>query len=108
MADRHSRNLSFAEFATVARRVAEHARALGLVAPAFRSPPRVAGADRTLRRAAVGGVVAVRLAGRARDAVVADLVEGVVAVNRLAGDEATRARAVLVESVATGGAPRAA
>ena len=87
---------SYVQFADTARRVADRARALGLVVPAFRSPPRVAGADRTLRRRADGGsVVAVRVHGRAPAAVVADLVEGVVAANGLSGEDAAAVRAAL-------------
>ena len=81
------------EFSVVARAVASTARALGLDAPGFRSPPSRAGADRTLRRWPDGRcVVAVRVAGRPFHAVVDDLVEGVVAANRLTGDAAGEAR----------------
>ena len=107
MADR----TSFAQFTTLARRVGDQARGLGLVPPSFRSPPRVPGVDRTLRRPAAGGVVvAVRVDGRAAAAVVSDLVEGVIAANRLAGEEADRARQALLAAVPppTGGRPRCA
>lgn len=97
--------VSFAQFSSLARRVAEQARGLGLVAPAFRTPPRVAGTDRTVRRqhdGRPGGVVAVRLAGRGAEAVVGDLVDGVIAVNGLGGDDAARARSALLAGVAAG------
>lgn len=103
--------VSFVQFSLLARRVAEQARGLGLVPPAFRTPPRVAGADRTLRRGrdgTVGGVVAVRLADRGAPEVVGDLVEGVIAVNGLGGDDATRARSALLAAIPVGGAGRAA
>jgi hypothetical protein len=105
MPDRPTRPVSFAQFSRLARHVAESARALGLAAPAFRTPPRLAGADRTLRRAAAGGgapagvVVAVRLAERAPAAVVADLVDGVVAANHLDGPDAARVRRALLDAV---------
>ena len=71
-------------FASIARRLAEEARRHGLLAPAFRSPPRVPGARRTIRRFSDGSaVVAVVVRGRPGDDVVSDMVEGVVVANRL-------------------------
>jgi hypothetical protein len=103
MADRPPVTVSFAQFGALARRIADQAHGLGLVAPSFRTPPRVDGVDRTLRRRADGtGVVAVRIQGRSPAAVVADLVEGVLAVNRLGGDEATRVRTALLAGVNLG------
>jgi hypothetical protein len=90
-----------AEFARVARRLADSARALGLVVPGFRSPPRLPGADRTIRRGGAGSsLVAVRSHDRPWAAVVADLIEGVVVANRLDQRTALRARAALWEAVA--------
>lgn len=87
-------------FARSARALASEARRRGLTAPAFRSPPGLAGADRTLRRQPGGGtVVAVRLRGRRLHAVVADLVDGVVAANGLSGPAAERLRASLWHAV---------
>lgn len=78
-------------------------RRLGLQAPSFRSPPGLAGATRTIRQRASGPpVVAVRHQGRQPAAVVADLVEGVVVANRLAGGDAMRARSALWEAVSVG------
>jgi hypothetical protein len=87
-------------FAAVARRLADAARATGLRAPAFRSPPRIPGAARSLRRYPGGAVVSVRLHRRPLDAVIADMVEGVIVANRLSGEAALRARTFLAESVA--------
>lgn len=87
-------------FAAVARTLGEAARERGLVVPAFRSPPRLSGASRTLRRWPGGGAtVSVEVAGRPREAVVADMVEGVVVANGLAGAAATRLRTTLWEAV---------
>lgn len=109
MADRSPASVSFAQFGALARRIADQARGLGLVAPSFRTPPRVAGVDRTLRRRTDGsGVVAVRVQGRTTAAVVADLVEGVLAVNRVAGDDATRLRTALLAGVNLGRVRRVA
>lgn len=110
MADRPT-SVSFAQFSALARRVADQARGLGLEPPAFRTPPKVDGADRTLRRTpdgGRGGVVAVRLSGRTAAAVVADLVEGVVAVNSLGGDDAVRVRSALLAGISLGASRRAA
>ena len=51
-------------------------RRRGLVAPSFRSPPRLADVDRSLRRHPNGAVVSVRTAGRPWPAVVSDMIEG--------------------------------
>ena len=86
-------------FAATARRLGDAARAAGLAVPAFRSPPRVAGALRTVRRYPGGTVVSVRLRDRSPDAVAADMVEGIVVTNRLSGDAALRARTLLAEAL---------
>jgi hypothetical protein len=86
-------------FAATARRLGDAARAAGLAVPAFRSPPRVAGARRTVRRYPGGTVVSVQLRGRPHEAVAADMVEGVVVTNRLSGDAALRARTMLAEAL---------
>lgn len=90
-------------FATTARVLGEAARRLDLAAPGFRSPPRVAEVDRSLRRRGEELVVAVRLRGRPWPAVVADMVEGVVATNELREAAASRARAGLWEALAAQG-----
>lgn len=86
------------QFASAARALADEARRLGLAAPGFRSPPRMADADRTMRRQPEGRTtVAVRVRGRPWPAVLADLIEGVVVVNGLSGPPADRLRAQLWE-----------
>ena len=83
------------------------ARSMGLEAPGFRSPPRLVGVDRSVRRrrsttgAAAPAVVSVRVRDRPWPAVLADMVEGVVVANGLVAPEADRARSALWESVAT-------
>jgi hypothetical protein len=80
-----------------------------MVVPAFRSPPRLPGAARTLRRWAGGGAtVSVEVRGRPHEAVVADMVEGVVVVNGVSGAEATRLRTALWEAVLSAPAPHVA
>ena len=86
---------SAARFALTARRLADEARRLGLRAPAFRSPPRVVGTDRTIRRRRGHVTVAVRSRDRPWPAVVADLIEGIVIANQLCVADAGRIRADL-------------
>lgn len=86
-------------FARVARVLNDAAHRLGLVAPGFRSPPGLPGSDRTIRRADRGAVVAVRLRGRPFEAVVADMVDGVVAANHLDPDASRRVRVLLTQAV---------
>ena len=95
-------------FAAAVRALTIEARRAGLVVPSFRSPPRLAGVDRSLRRRNGGGAtVAVVVRERPWAAVLADMVDGVIATNRLSGPAADRARARLW--VALGGeAPAAA
>ena len=90
-------------FAAAARRLAAASRARGLVVPGFRSPPRVPGVSRTIRRRSEGpAVVAVDVRGRPFPAVAADMVEGVLVANRLEGAEAERHRAALLAAVLDG------
>jgi hypothetical protein len=90
-------------FAAAARVVGHVARQRGLTVPGFRSPPRVPGADRTLRRRDDGGaVVAVRLKGRPWMASVSDMVDGVVVTNRLTGPDADALRRALWAALEAG------
>lgn len=89
----------YAQFAGAARVLASRAHRHGLRPPGFRSPPRIVGVDRSLRRFNNGVVVSVLLRGRPFVAVLSDMVEGVVAANSLAGREAELARKVLWQSV---------
>jgi hypothetical protein len=92
------------EFAAVARTLTREARRRGLVGPSFRCPPRLVGIDRSIRRRTDGAVVSIRLTGRPRGAVIADMVEGVVVANALRPPAADRLRTELwaaLESAAT-------
>jgi hypothetical protein len=82
-------------FARLARSLADAARAQGLRAPTFRSPPRLPEVTRSIARRGPAVTVAVALRGRPWPAVVADMVEGVVAANRLTGVRADHLRAAL-------------
>jgi len=92
-----SRSLMFAE---TARLLGEAARRERWRVPSFRSPPRVLGRDRTIRRHRDGSVVvAVNLSDRPFVAVIADMVEGTVAANELEGVDADRCRRALWTAV---------
>ncbi|MEZ5138280.1 MAG: hypothetical protein R2702_19780 [Acidimicrobiales bacterium] len=87
-------------FAATVRTLGTAARARGLVVPGFRSPPRRPGMERTVRRAADGtATISVALRDRPFQAVIADLIEGIVVVNELDGVEAARLRTALWEAV---------
>jgi hypothetical protein len=83
------------EFSHAARLLGREARRRRLVAPSFRCPPRVVGAQRTVRRHSGGVVVAVQLRDRPWLAVLADMIEGVVVANRLQPPSADRLRTEL-------------
>jgi hypothetical protein len=91
-------------FAAAARSLGDAARAQGLAVPGFRSPPRLHGVTRSLRRRPDGGVtIAVALRDRPWVAVLADMIEGVVVANGLAGAPADRCRTALWSAVEGGG-----
>ena len=81
------------QFGEIARNVSNRARSLGLSSPVFKSPPRIVGVSRTVRRRDDGqAVVAVAFRNRPTGAVIADLIEGVLVVNELDGAQACRLR----------------
>jgi len=92
--------VSALQFAVLARRLADEARRLGLVPPAFRSPPGLDGPRRAVRRHRGGRTtVVVRREGRRTADVAADMVDGVVVANSLAGRRAVTCRAALAAVV---------
>ena len=92
-------------FAELVRAVSAVARRRKLRVPVFRSPPRLADVDRTLRRSVDGTVVvAVRLTDRPFAAVQSDVIAGIVAANGLEGQAADRFRRAAWAAV-DGGAP---
>ncbi len=93
-------------FAEMARRLGQDARRLGHDVPTFRSPPRIAGTRRSIRRRADGSAsVAVQLRGRPLLAVASDMVDGIAAANRLTGRAADALRDELWATVAEVAAP---
>jgi hypothetical protein len=87
-------------FARTVQALGATARALQLVVPGFRSPPRLVGVQRSIKRAPGGATVAVAVRGRPWPAVQADLIEGIIAANRLTSPAADRAREALWGAIA--------
>lgn len=87
-------------FAETARLLAAVARHHELKVPGFRCPPRVPGANRTIRWAPSGScIVSVRVRDREVSDVVADMVEGVLVANQLTGQTADGWRIALRAAV---------
>jgi hypothetical protein len=87
------------DFAESVRLVCSAARSNELAVPAFRSPPRISGVDRSLTRSPAGeAVVSIRLANRPLVAVQADLIDSVLHVNRTPPEVARRFRAAAWEA----------
>lgn len=81
------------QFGEAARSLANRAKSLGLTTPVFKSPPRIVGVSRTIRhRPDRQAVVSVAFRGRPWNAVLADMIDGVLHVNELTGADASRAR----------------
>ena len=80
----------------MSRIVAGEARRRGLTGPSFRSPPRLHGVTRSVRRYPNGQwLVSVRCRGRPLADVAADMVDGVLAANDLQGAAADGWRVTL-------------
>lgn len=88
---------STTKFTAAARALAHATAEVGLAVPGFRSPPRIVGVNRTLKRApsGEGGVVAVRLSGRPFTAAIGDMIEGVIVLNNLDATAADQVRSLL-------------
>lgn len=87
-------------FAEAARQLGVALRGRGLTVPSFRSPPREVGRRRTLSRHGDGSVtVSVMVRNRVWEAVLADMIEGIVAANRIHGIDAEALRDLLWEAL---------
>lgn len=80
------------DFALAVRAIGRELRRRGLHVPSFRSPPRLVGVTRTLRRVPTGAVVAVQLKDRPWVAVLSDMIEGAIVANDLRPPLADRLR----------------
>ena len=83
------------DFGSAARALGRAARLRGLVVPVFASPPSRPDLDRAIRRRNGSPIVSVRLKGRPRGAVLADMIEGIVVANHLTAARADLARSTL-------------
>ena len=96
-------------FAEAARQLGMAVRGQGLVMPSFRSPPREVGRRRTVARHGDGSVtVSVMVRNRVWEAVLADMIEGVVVANWLDGIDAEILRDQLWEALEDESAQREA
>ena len=95
-------------FARAVQVLTAAARGLGLVVPGFRSPPRLVGVQRSIKRWSGGATIAVVVRDRPWPAVLADLIEGIVAANGLTSPAADRVRADLWDALQAEAAPRRA
>lgn len=87
-------------FTATARTLGTAARRHDLIVPGFRTPPKLIGAERTIRRHPSGGAtISVVVRGRPFQAVIADMIEGIIVTNGLTGAAATRLRTELWENV---------
>jgi hypothetical protein len=84
-----------ARFGETARSLGRAARLRGLDVPTFRYPPGLSGVQRSIRRRSGSATIAVVVRGRPWGAVVADMVEGVIAANDLDPGRADTVRAAL-------------
>lgn len=101
-----STGASALQFSETVRQVVGLARRHRLRPPVFRSPPGLDGVDRSIRRRPNGTVVvAVRRTGRPLAAVQADVIDGVLAANRIVGEPADRFRHAAWDRLAGSGAP---
>lgn len=92
--------VTFAGFTSLALLLSAWARANDLQVPQYRSPPRMLGVTRTLRRTPGSRpVVSVRLVGRDRSRVVRDMVDGLLAVNPQPGPGSVGASGVSVSKL---------
>lgn len=91
--DRQPPRTTATQFSECVRITVTLARRRGLRPPAFRSPPRIEGVDRSIQRRRNGAVtVAIRRGDRPFAAIQGDVIEGVVVANHLSGEPADRFR----------------
>ena len=76
-------------FAAIGRILTGQALSLGVIAPSFRSPPRIPGVRRSVTRNRDGSItVSVIVSRRPLSAVIADMIDGVVLTSGLKAVEA--------------------
>ena len=93
-------------FAIVAKTISQVVASCGLEVPGFKSPPRSGDVDRTVRRLSRGSVVAVRIKDRPFEAVIADMIDGVVVCNDMSTERAGKLRNLLWGAATQTGRPQ--
>mgnify|MGYP001187986673 FL=1 len=86
-------------FSIVAKVITQVGARCGIEVPGFKSPPRSADLDRTVRRQSSGSVVAVRIRDRPFEAVIADMIEGVILCNDVPIGKAGKLRNIMWSAV---------
>ena len=93
-------------FAIVAKTITQVVASCGLEVPGFKSPPRSGDVDRTVRRVNRGSIVAVRIKDRPFEAVIADMIDGVVVCNDMSTERAGKLRNLLWGAATQTGRPQ--
>lgn len=86
-------------FAETARCLGQAARSHGLSVPTFRSPPKVTELRRSIKWDNDSSIVSVLLKGRPQNAVISDMIEGILVANHLDNKKSDSIRAFLWVSV---------
>jgi len=86
-------------FSIVAKVITQVSARCGIEVPGFKSPPRSGDLDRAVRQQSSGSVVAVRIKDRPFEAVIADMIEGVILCNDLPVGKAAKLRNVMWSAV---------
>lgn len=87
--------VSTLQFVEAARSLSSSARQYGLQVPTFRSPPRIDDVQRSIRWGSDASTISVVLRGRPWNAVLADMIEGIIVANGLGRSEADHVRGFL-------------
>ena len=93
-------------FTIVAKTISQVVASCGLEVPGFKSPPRSGDVDRTVRRVNRGSIVAVRIKDRPFEAVIADMIDGVVVCNDMSTERAGKLRNLLWGAATQTGRPQ--
>ncbi|MBO58837.1 MAG: hypothetical protein VX797_08355 [Actinomycetota bacterium] len=94
-----NREMTSFMFAETARIIGQVARKHNLAVPTFRSPPRIEEVHRSIRRGNDFSVVSVSFNDRPYNAVISDMIEGVLVANSLDKNDSDFYRALMWSSV---------
>ncbi|MEC7811097.1 MAG: hypothetical protein VX476_03025 [Actinomycetota bacterium] len=94
-----NREMTSFMFAETARIIGQVARSHDLSVPTFRSPPRIEEVHRSIRRGNDFSVVSVSFHDRPYNAVISDMIEGVLVANSLDKGKSDSFRALMWSSI---------